>query len=1171
MAIPVQFQNFKAAGIYRVVYDKSTIEGVDSEILRLVVGYSEKGPFNTPVYVKDEQVFKTLFGDISKKLEKRGVWFHRLALQALKAGPILALNLKKFDGETVGASTISTDFNSVNDPIDTVHLNVEDIYDTTRFWTLSADTLNDLQSVEGQRLNEYINIAETDEQRAGVTYFIRKANGTKVSQYNLTVSDWYSDENAIPEYLSNYKHSLISDFFAEIYVFKGKFTAKQVMSSETLKNYFTVVEDDFGTKQLQLRPYVLNGYGQPTDTLDLLYSDDTSNAIGHWIGALIPEFKTKQGRYAALDIIFNADHDEHGMMMSFNTDLLEDDELISIDLSGRTRIPQNINQTTSADTLRLTQFKEGTATATVLGNVKAPVITDTITFGTNMVDWKQETDEEGNKHLVAEPRTPFSTDKSHVYGSLVVSEVNENDSVNTIVLRQVATLDTVNINIPEVNKHELIDDLVKSLSTGNNYFRLVAEATETKPAQYKPIADRWDEVNAEADLDYEAKADMFINATGDEALSNYKLNKSEDEDAATFDALYNSSMETATYNRKQVAFKMAVRLGVKAQYNDDGTIKDIVREDGVGTWWADTKTVASDGDDEQKMSTAFVDTRTPLNGPEKVITALSRLELVNTIKYWTIGITSGNDTNYTDADKNLKPSFKAPAIETISNLNYSEEADSLDVLAIKRNVYGTSISFIDEGAWKLCSESEQSKVTINGSDYTGDALYCPIKFDTSLSQIINVGDCFIAEDGILDYDGDGEITSSDKDSYYDNVYVTEVGTEYNEDGSFKCNYVLFSGSPLLYEDINDGKTYLMRIDAPLCQEIGTMTPTYLEGYVYKNDRPNGTGMYAKLEWQRFILSALSDYKGLRIGLLNKSEIDYRYIIDTFEAYPQDELRRELSLLAKDKDSAFAIGNFPSVQSFRKCSYAAFTDSRGMFNVEYVVKGSNNKKPSSISFSLPSEPDGASFIAFYSPLKFSDGYIDTIVPSAALVSNLFIQKYRSRQPYYIVAGPNYGAINASNLVGPDYHYSMDELQVIEPFGVNCMVYRPSFGTFINANQTAKQTPVSALSRVNIRELVIYLQDEIEKVLQAYQWEFNNATTRQAIKDRADQICELVRANGGLQAYLNVMDTSNNTNEIIDNEMAVLSTSIEPGFGCGKMIHELTIYRTGQLKSVITENI
>ena len=42
MAIPVQFQQFKSAGIYRVVYDRSTVLGTDAELLRLVVGYSPK-------------------------------------------------------------------------------------------------------------------------------------------------------------------------------------------------------------------------------------------------------------------------------------------------------------------------------------------------------------------------------------------------------------------------------------------------------------------------------------------------------------------------------------------------------------------------------------------------------------------------------------------------------------------------------------------------------------------------------------------------------------------------------------------------------------------------------------------------------------------------------------------------------------------------------------------------------------------------------------------------------------------------------------------------------------------------------------------------------------------------------------------------------------------------
>lgn len=327
-------------------------------------------------------------------------------------------------------------------------------------------------------------------------------------------------------------------------------------------------------------------------------------------------------------------------------------------------------------------------------------------------------------------------------------------------------------------------------------------------------------------------------------------------------------------------------------------------------------------------------------------------------------------------------------------------------------------------------------------------------------------------------------------------------------------------------------------------------------------------MYNKYKWHEQIMSALTDYKGLRTGLLNKSEIDYRYVIDTFESYPCNDLKSVLSYLCKEKQSAFCISNFPSVQTFVKCPYTSFVDAKGNFNVEYVVAGYNKKKTAAMRFTLPSDYDGASFIAFYSPLKFSDGYIDTIVPSAGLVSNLFVEKYMSRQPYYIVAGPNYGSINDSNLVGPDYRYSTEELQIIEPFGVNVMVYRPNFGTFINANQTAKQTPVSALSKVHVRELVIYLQDEIEKVLQSYQWEFNNARTRNAILDKANTICELVMANGGLQAYKNIMDESNNTPEIIDNEMAILSTHIEPGMGCGKMVQELTLYRTGKMAAALS---
>ena len=153
-----------------------------------------------------------------------------------------------------------------------------------------------------------------------------------------------------------------------------------------------------------------------------------------------------------------------------------------------------------------------------------------------------------------------------------------------------------------------------------------------------------------------------------------------------------------------------------------------------------------------------------------------------------------------------------------------------------------------------------------------------------------------------------------------------------------------------------------------------------------------------------------------------------------------------------------------------------------------------------------------------------------------------------------------------MVGPDYNYGRSDLDVLEPMGVNAIIYVPRKGTYINSNQTAKQVPVTALSKIHVRELVIYLQNEIESMLQNYQWELNTQVLRDNIKAKADTILENVKNNGGIYAYMNVCDDTNNTPEVIDNEMIVLDTAIEPARGAGKMIQQLTIHKTGGITSV-----
>lgn len=704
MAIPVQFQQFKSAGIYRVVYDRSTVLGTDAELLRLVVGYSPKGPFNTPVYVKSVSDFKTMFGGISKALEKRGCFFHRTCIHALEAGPILALNLKPFSTESVGCAAIGDDGIDTGDP-----KLVTEIYDTTRFWKLEPEKLNDEES--------YFHIAATNSKETSTSIIVRKPADSKVAAYNISVADWYNAYNlVIPDFLVGSEDKLMKDFFTEVYVFKGQFTP-DIIKAGALTTYF-----------------------------DIAYYKD---------------------------------------------------------------------------------------------------------------------------------------------------------------------------------------------SDGVKYY---GDVTEVGGKTYKA-------------------ADV-----------------------------------------------------------EGGVVKENAKE----------------------------------------------LTLI--------------------------PAAAVSVKKTIKNA-FGKDIDALDAL------------FNDNASGAL-------------AHYVG----------TLIPELVDPNSGYISIDVLMNEDSD----------------ITNLMASLDDS--------------MLYNELGTPDPSVM-LDSFAAKNADNLTPVYLEGFTYLSSKPEDATVAKKVEWQNKILGVISEYEGLRNGLLSQAEIDYRYIVDSFETYPTPnvELKSQLSYLAKSKELCFTILNYPSVRAMVSAGLAT----NGVFDVNKAVK----------SLLLPTESNGASFCAFYTPLKFSDGYIDTIVPSAGLVSNLFMGKYNGRFAYSIVAGPNYGNISYQQLVGPDYHYSQEELHVIEPYGVNCMIYRPTFGTFINANQTAKQTPKSALSSINVRELVIYLQSEIGKVLQSYQWEFNNPVTRNAIKTKADIICAQAKANGGIQQFLNVMDESNNTPDIIDNEMCVLSTHIEPGRGMGKMIHELTIYRTGGMTAVL----
>jgi phage tail sheath protein FI len=188
-----------------------------------------------------------------------------------------------------------------------------------------------------------------------------------------------------------------------------------------------------------------------------------------------------------------------------------------------------------------------------------------------------------------------------------------------------------------------------------------------------------------------------------------------------------------------------------------------------------------------------------------------------------------------------------------------------------------------------------------------------------------------------------------------------------------------------------------------------------------------------------------------------------------------------------------------------------------------------------------------------------------IPPSAHVSNLFVQKFLNGTPYAIVAGPRRGLITDPNLVGVEYDLSDSDRANLQPFGINPIVRLKGTGVMIFGNETGYQQVNSALNNLHVRDLLVTIEDDIETILGNYLYEFNEASTRLEISSVVTSYLEGVLSAGGITDFEVIMDTSNNTPAIIDQNFGIIDVIVEPAHGIQKFINRVTIAKTGAISS------
>jgi len=1131
--IRLDLSQFKASGVYTVEFDQSESIVLNTQTTRLVVGFSKKGPINAPVFCQDIKTAKRIFGEIDTALEARGSFFHRSLYTCLETGPCFALALMPLNDDETSAnpdmdvfktfSMSTTEANGATvSKLYSSFFNKERFYfpDTSYFLANVADSVND------GKLLSFVNLGQTP-----FSIIVRKTGD--ISGFNVTARDWFGATD-VPAYVREFDY--ISEYFIEVDIVQGDWTNLTQLSNDPV---FSTYFDSKGLKK---------------DKIQAFLNAPDVRSLGSFQGCIIPDLIDGNGVNYSIDTIINNNVATVGLFVALNRKALNDYDPTAytspgrIDMVGHTLIANT--DLTTVDFLSYNfaakedfSFTETTTFAQDVLNFGPSASSNLPAGGTagytaSSNGWSQNNPERvayfksfygaGNQgkfnNLLYIQKKYLSTAQKALIESLTVgSSIMTPDTGNDEPgdsFATVSSFDSVTDAYVIGISHPL--KATEGTTVGKNALVSSVSSTAVTVAGTAAFAN----LNVgDWILTENAGVRYYWRSTG--------LTVSAGNSVVTVGA--ESITENGAPNAVLDTFYRAYWESTKGS---EGSLYDVVDiYDNIG--------------DADFVSIAEPDTTTYVATTASYYEAYEYSTLYDKFNS---GILAGGDVVYVSGPTPLylAPRFQRDdyGIKTLKLLAYTDAALTVGYTgdwAFGDIVTSAGATSSDLIVYSLVGDYA---TTINA---TFNSSYTKAYIANADENKVQVGDYLVADPQ----------ASGDELEY---VLTRVIAKKKITSGANSGTYELSVNQSLAnYTGYTQIKRYKKVQDAAPGVQL-----TYLSGF--KLGAYHLPGSKTQLEKILGLLDPANS--NISVGLIDKNIISFRYIVDTFnggldtQSYPKNLITK----LAMNRQQCMAIINTPSIQEFIDNTDPRFTDAptstnpKPVLKAQYIADGGNLTLGPSYTYSLPDEDNGSKFAGFFAPyLVIRDGNKNITVPPAADVSNNFIRKFLSGQPYSIVAGPRRGVLSNPRLVSLEYDFTDADRDILEPFGWNPIIYRNNIGFMIYGNQTAYQKTLTAYNNLHVRDLLITVEEAIEDVLNNYVFEFNDATTRLEIKSIVDKFLENVRSAGGIYDYRTIMDSSNNTAEIIDQNFAIIDVGIEPARGAQKFINRITVLKTGSISS------
>jgi hypothetical protein len=164
-----------------------------------------------------------------------------------------------------------------------------------------------------------------------------------------------------------------------------------------------------------------------------------------------------------------------------------------------------------------------------------------------------------------------------------------------------------------------------------------------------------------------------------------------------------------------------------------------------------------------------------------------------------------------------------------------------------------------------------------------------------------------------------------------------------------------------------------------------------------------------------------------------------------------------------------------------------------------------------------------------------------VPASTMVGGVYAYNDSVSEPWFAPAGINRGGLG--NVVRAEKKLSQANRDTLYINKVNPIATFPGTGVVVYGQKTL-QTKASALDRVNVRRLLISLKSYISQVANNLVFEQNTIATRTSFLNQVNPYLESVQQRQGLYAFRVIMDSSNNTPDVIDRNQLVGQIYLQP---------------------------